>query len=245
MNKSLLRYPQGDRNVYYPTGEKHKKCIVIKRVSSGSIWEKRITKRIYDDCLDGECAIDIGANIGVHTVSMLDGVSKYGYVIAFEPQKEIANCLKNTLKDVNRSLKSSKLTNNFTVSGNLVSNKNSKSKFMSNGTGRSRIPIKGKRYNKVWKENEIKTVTLDHFIKTDIGYNKKKLPICLIKIDVEGHEFEVLEGAKNTINNNRPIIYIEVWKDQGDIERLKKWCENNNYFMEPISPNDYRLLPYQ
>jgi hypothetical protein len=31
----------------------------------------------------------------------------------------------------------------------------------------------------------------------------------MIKIDVENHENEVLEGAKQTILNNKPIIFIE------------------------------------
>lgn len=42
----------------------------------------------------GKCAIDIGANIGVHTIGMMDGVTPNGVVIAFEPQLEIANCVK-------------------------------------------------------------------------------------------------------------------------------------------------------
>lgn len=241
MNKSLLKYPHGNRNVYYPTNQEHKKCIVVKKISQGNVWEKRITKRIYNDCVVGECAIDIGANLGVHTVSMLDGVSTSGYVIAFEPQKKISKCLRNTLKDINKNNNNVK---NFTISNNLVSNKNSSSKFMINGTGRSRIPIKGKKYNnKVWTENKKKTITLDKFISKDSGYNEKQLPICLIKIDVEGHEFEVLEGAQKTINENRPIIYIEVWKGQGDLNRLIQWCNINNYSMESISSNDYRLIP--
>jgi FkbM family methyltransferase len=33
--------------------------------------------------------------------------------------------------------------------------------------------------------------------------------ISMIKIDVENHENEVLEGAKNTIIRNKPIIFIE------------------------------------
>ena len=36
--------------------------------------------------------------------------------------------------------------------------------------------------------------------------------IGFIKIDVEGHELEVIEGAKNTIINNMPILLIEIEK---------------------------------
>ena len=150
----------------------------------------------------------------------------------------------NTLRGINKSNKSRVTNGNFEVSTNLVSNKNSISKFMSNGTKRSRIPIKGKTYSKVWTENTIKTTTLDTFLNKSKKNNKKKLDICLKKIDVEGHEFEVLKGASKTINTHRPIIYIEVWKDIGDYKRLTKWCNQNNCNMKAISLmiTDYRQI---
>jgi FkbM family methyltransferase len=228
MEYSELNYPQGIRRIYFPSDEKFKKCSVIKRVMKGGVWEKKITQKIYKDCKKGTIAIDIGANIGAHTISMLDGVSPGGYVIAFEPQIEIATGLINTLNEIN---------GNFTVSRMLVSNKNSTSKFMSNGTGMSRIPLENGHYNKNWSESIVETTTLDSFLE---GNNEK---VSLIKIDVEGHEFEVLEGAQETINKNKPIIYIEVWKDKGDYIKLTEWCSANNYDYEAISPNDYKLVP--
>ena len=50
-------------------------------------------------------------------------------------------------------------------------------------------------------EGEIELKPLD-----DIEFHKK---ISVIKIDVEGMEINVLKGAKNTINNYRPMLYIE------------------------------------
>lgn len=46
----------------------------------------------------------------------------------------------------------------------------------------------------------IKVITLDSLNLQNIS---------MIKIDVENHENEVLEGAKQTILNNKPIIFIE------------------------------------
>jgi hypothetical protein len=34
--------------------------------------------------------------------------------------------------------------------------------------------------------------------------------VCFIKIDVEGHESEVIEGAKNTIFTQKPILLVEI-----------------------------------
>jgi FkbM family methyltransferase len=47
--------------------------------------------------------------------------------------------------------------------------------------------------------------TIDNLIEIE---NKNSL-VKLIKIDVEGHEFEALIGAEKTIKNNRPIIIFE------------------------------------
>jgi FkbM family methyltransferase len=232
MDNNILNYNQGKRIIYYPNTIEHMKCRIIKRVSKGSVWEKRISHRIYQDCKVNECAIDIGSNIGVHTISMLDGVSNNGFVIAFEPQKDLAKCLIETLKQIN---------SNFEVSNHLVSNKNEKKLFYSDGSGRSRIPIEGDRYNKNWNKSYLKSTTLDSFLSTNKKYNNQQLPICLIKIDVEGHEFEVLEGAKETIHKYKPVIYIEVWEKKGDLNKLVYWCEKNKYNMEKITRNDYRL----
>ena len=58
------------------------------------------------------------------------------------------------------------------------------------------------------------------------------------KIDVEGHEFEVLEGAGNTIQIST-YLYRSLG-NKGDVKKLINWCKQNKYKME-TNPNDYRL----
>jgi len=221
-----IKYFQGEREIYIPTSERNLKCSVIKRVNEGKVWETRISKRIFNDTKPNTMAIDIGANIGVHTISMIDAVGKNGFVIAFEPQICIRECLRKTLYCYD---------GNYIISGDLVSDKNNKETFYSDGTGRSRIPIEGDRYSKNWEKSIKNTTTLDSYLT----WNHP--PISLIKIDVEGHEFQVLKGSQETIDKYKPIIYIEVWSKKGDYEKLVKWCADNNYKIEKISPNDYKL----
>ena len=59
--------------------------------------------------------------------------------------------------------------------------------------------------------------------------------IDLLKIDTEGHEFEVLLGAKNLLKNDIKYILIEIhlskiYKNynKNSIERILK---NNNFFL--------------
>lgn len=51
--------------------------------------------------------------------------------------------------------------------------------------------------------------------------------IDFIKIDVEGMEFEVLEGAERTIERNRPMLMIEVFRPK--IDAFKAWCDAHGY----------------
>jgi FkbM family methyltransferase len=53
-------------------------------------------------------------------------------------------------------------------------------------------------------------------------------PVGLIKIDVEGYELQVLQGAVNTISNSRPVLYVE----NDRVEKSKdliEWLWSHNY----------------
>lgn len=51
--------------------------------------------------------------------------------------------------------------------------------------------------------------------------------VDFIKIDVEGMEFEVLEGAAKLIERNRPILMVEVFRNK--IPAFERWCAENRY----------------
>ena len=51
--------------------------------------------------------------------------------------------------------------------------------------------------------------------------------VDFIKIDVEGMEFDVLDGASGTISEHKPVLYVEVWNE--GIPRLEKWLKKFNY----------------
>jgi FkbM family methyltransferase len=83
-------------------------------------------------------------------------------------------------------------------------------------------------FNMGYKEHEtcinsnvkINCDTLDNIVKCNDR-------IDFIKIDVEGMEIELLSGAKNIINKNKPLLYIE--GSANTIEDIKIWSEKNKY----------------
>jgi FkbM family methyltransferase len=66
---------------------------------------------------------------------------------------------------------------------------------------------------------EVGTVRLDDVVSE---------PVRAMKIDVEGHEMAVLEGAAQIIANDRPVLVLEA-NTQPHFDMLADWCERNGY----------------
>ena len=61
---------------------------------------------------------------------------------------------------------------------------------------------------------KVKTTTIDTLCQ------KLNLTPALLKIDVEGHEHEVIQGAEQLIKTSRPFIVFEFWETWWDKVRL-------------------------
>ena len=104
--------------------------------------------------------------------------------------------------------------------------------FGTNNDGDGRI-LKNQKKN--WKFNiTIKTCKMDSLVLPKINF---------IKIDVEGHEYEVLEGAELLIKKDRPIIIMETFNTKKNQEKLIKFVNENNYLINEINKENYLLLP--
>jgi FkbM family methyltransferase len=137
--------------------------------------------------------IDIGANIGVMSI-ILSQEFNYTEIICFEPVQNICEIADGNLNTCGI---------NHTVHNLALSNINGRIGF--NASSNSQCS----KINLEENENTIETRTLD-------SYNFKD--VAIIKIDVEGHEVQVLEGSVDTINRNRPIILLEYHKEANSSE---------------------------
>lgn len=140
---------------------------------------------------------DIGANIGLYCLKALS-LNPTSRVIAFEPQFTEFSLLQKT-KFLN------KWGSNFEIYNVALSNSESVLPLSLSGTGSTLNPDFLGRENPVLVEN-ISTRMLDDFSST-IPFKD-----AFIKIDVEGHEFQVLQGAYKILRECRPILFIEIAK---------------------------------
>ena len=150
----------------------------------------------------GDTFIDVGANVGFFSIY---ASKMFKNVIAFEPTR----CSIDSLK---RNLHINKIENLFLYELAL-SNKSGKSMFYENplnqgGNSLEKIDLgKKKIQTKDRLEYEVEVKKLDDLQileMEDLGN------IELIKLDVEGHEARVLEGANNLLMRNKPMIFAEI-----------------------------------
>ena len=139
--------------------------------------------------------IDIGANIG--SVSLpLANMFKNSKIISIEPTIYAYSKLKKNVS-LNPSLKSRiKLENSF------ISNKSKSVKEVHSSWNFSDNDKKHKVHLGILKKTSLKTKKLDKICS-------KFKKIDFIKIDVDGHELDVLKSGKKTITKHKPVIYFE------------------------------------
>ena len=148
-----------------------------------------------------------------------------GIVYSFEPQPWAYN-------SINKTIKENKIKN-IQVFNIGLSNKKSRLNFCSDKTGGSSIIKDIKSCTSPYKYTIPVERLDDHYLKN----------ISCMKIDVEGHELEVLEGRKNTINKYKPTIIIEVWNKPKSRNNIKNFMEKINYNMKHISGDDFLCTP--
>ena len=189
-----------------------------------SMYEPELSKIMEKYANKNEIFIDVGANTGYHS---LYASELFKEVIAFEPLPMAYNQFKESVKINNYK--------NITVHQLACSNKEGKSRiyYYKNVIAEATIgKYPTKRENKKKPESlEIKTVTLDRFLK------KTKNRIGLIKIDVEGYEPLVMEGLKKIIKKHKPVIITEYHPAQ--LNTIKKGAALE--YLETLDKN-YRLI---
>jgi len=139
----------------------------------------------------GMTVLDIGANIGVHTVDLSRLVGPTGLVYSFEPQRLLFQVLCG-----NVALNSCANVFTHCAAAGAVSDTLLAPRLDPNGRGN----YGGLSLSDTQQGEPVPLITIDGL----------SLSAChIIKLDVEGMETEALQGAVATIRRFRPILYVE------------------------------------
>ncbi len=149
-----------------------------------------------DHIKEGMVVIDIGANAGVYTFSAAKRVGNSGLVIAVEPFPLCIDLLHATCKINN--------FNNVAVCGLAISSLAGKLKFSAGRSSEANKVITDQGASNQLNTIEVDSITLDSLVDK---YSLNK--IDFLKIDAEGHELQVLQGATKVLTEYKPQIMYE------------------------------------
>jgi FkbM family methyltransferase len=143
----------------------------------------------------GDRCVDVGANVGVHTVRLARLVGATGEVIAIEPDPDV-------VRRTNRNIALNGVANVRVISAAASEHAGEMRLFRPSpwDTNRARASLLHHPYLTGTKTT-VPAVTVD-----DVCAGQ---PVSLIKIDVEGHEAAVVRGAAGTIAEYAPSVVFE------------------------------------
>jgi len=166
--------------------------------------EKTQLKNLLNLNLKSTTTIDIGANRGIYSYWLAKSVTSNGQVIAFEPQKEMC-------KEIKKYCKWHKFKHVTVINQGISNVEANLSLFIEeigDGSATFEESLKNNQQNQKLK---IQVVTLDTYVML---HDLKK--ISFIKIDVEGHENKVIEGAQKTLMKFKPFVQVEIADTHSD-----------------------------
>jgi FkbM family methyltransferase len=148
----------------------------------------------------GMTFIDIGANIGLYTLFASKLLDNNGIVLAIEPSERDMERLRANVELNNGQvirLRQTAISNSSGERELLIAEEEHSGQNTFGAFAYAEVQNQCKRL--------VKTETLDEVIR-----DEALTRVDVIKIDVEGHEAFVFEGAKETLSNFRPILLVEI-----------------------------------
>lgn len=193
------------------------------------------TQALSHEIKEGMTCLDIGGNIGYYATLESKLVGKEGRVIAIEPSPLNFRYLKK-----NMSLQEN---TNYTVHNFACGNETGEVNFLlSKKSNLSKVISDGEEIPPDCEIIKIPLKKIDSFLEEE-GNPK----IDMLRMDVEGYEMMVLEGAHNCLVNYKPIIQIEIHTEILGSEKTKRillYLKDLGYEIKWYTPReiDFPLL---
>ena len=160
----------------------------------GRNYEPEITGIFKQHLRPGMGVLDIGANIGYFSLLAASLVGPTGFVQAWEPSNDnvkvlFASCLVNRFENVE-------------VIQAAASEKNQVFRYFRNSTNGNVADVREALPEDMLTAETVMGLCIDDFVPASAH-------IDLVKIDVEGHEYKALLGARRTLERCQPVIVTE------------------------------------
>lgn len=185
--------------------------------SSASVLESQVFLRgFYDEITSlqlyqelvskDSIVVDVGANVGVHTLALavLVADSPTGRVIAYEPRASLARRLRDNLE-----------------LNNLADRVTLREVGVWVDSGRIGFNEDVDNFNQGVGHYDANCAFTIEVVSLDKDLSQIKTKLSLIKIDVEGAELQIIQGARTILSTHRPYLIIEYNSPPWTLEQIQ------------------------
>ena len=213
--------------------------VSLKFIRDASVW---MGNNSEDACLDTigkiiekhdiEVFFDIGANVGTYSWYVLQAGAKEVFLVEADPVNQ---------RLLSKTIRRNHLGNCFLLPfamGDQVDVREFLLDGASGSTG-SLVDDSGNEHS-LHNAYDLSQKTKVLLLNLDVFSNYLDGKRALLKIDVEGAEDMVFEGARRFLSNNKPFIQVECF-EPAKLEKLK---EDFGYSVKEMEENfNYLLIP--
>ena len=190
--------------------------------------EKLELKTLMQLDLKGATALDIGANKGIYCFWLLRAVGCSGRVVAFEPQPEMAEAIRQKQARFDWA--------NLQIINVALSDSEGKMNLARDRIGDGSASLEASRHRAGQDRLGVPVTRLDALpdgLLADLRF---------IKCDVEGHESNVFRGGEQTLRRFRPVVQFESTVGDERASQVFQLFQDLGYSGVLMLGNNY--LPY-
>jgi FkbM family methyltransferase len=176
----------------------------------------------------GDTVVDVGANIGIHTVALAGLGAK---VAAFEPGTEARSVL-------SRNIALNGAEGTVRVFPFALSDHDGAAILTTHLDGANHL---AGDVDPSGPTERVELRTLDQVVDEPTGWFSDDPDVFLVKIDAEGHDEAVLRGAHRLLDRCKPLVMVETW-DGG--HRIRELLSSFGYRVFRYDLDVRRLVEY-
>lgn len=179
--------------------------LVSRKILETGVWEPESLKAVADHLATNGTFMDVGAHIGYYSLKAAGMVGPNGHVISIEPNPRTVPKLRGNIDASNAGsvrvwpVACASVESTLQLYAAPGSNTGESSLSKENASQEGAAPI----------AYSVPARPLDAIVK-----EAQLDRVDVIKIDVEGAEFEVLKGAAHTLDEYRPVLIVELVENQ-------------------------------
>lgn len=224
----------------YPIIVDRRDGIVAQSILYSGGWEPHISSVLTKLVKKGDTVVEVGANYGYHTILLGKLVGDKGHIYTYEANPDVCNQI------LYKNIILNDLTNNVHINCIAVSDEEKEVKFLTGYSNLGGSFVIGKNVNidslttkipelKDWTTKTVNTTYLDKDL------NKLK-NIDILRMDAEGSELPIINGAKNLIQSSKHIKIIMEWSVEmlanfGNVQELLDNLETQSFKFYQIQYN--------